>query len=223
MNSTKSQAEIVARRAELLVELFLQDIGATFVSDPRTDTGYDFIVAFPNGEGGTNFSAVEVKATERPIHDSYPLDAKWYKRLTHSNIPSLLMIVDAKQNLLYHAWPGQDDIKVNANIRKVRVPVLPIDDAVKEQIRERLASGDRPGFNSRGPYTMSTPKHYFVEQTDDGRYAVRAKGSQRASDILDTERAAIDRVHELNPNDHPDVERVRNTSGGHPDKWRSKG
>lgn len=31
--------------------------------------------------------------------------------------------------------------------------------------------------------TMSTGKHYFVEQTDDGRYAVRAKGSQRASDI----------------------------------------
>ena len=30
---------------------------------------------------------------------------------------------------------------------------------------------------------MSTGKHYFVEQTDDGRYAVRAKGSQRASDI----------------------------------------
>jgi hypothetical protein len=197
MNSTKSQAEIVARRAELLVELFLQDLGATFVSDPRADTGYDFIVAFPNGEGGTNFSAVEVKATERPIGDSYPLDAKWYKRLAHSNIPSLLMVVDAKQNRLYHAWPGEDDIKVNANIRTVRVPVLPIDDAVKEQIRERLASGDRP--------------------------AVRVKGSQRASDILDTQRAAIDRVHELNRNDHPDVERVRNTSGGHPDKWRSKG
>jgi len=46
MNNTKSQAEIVARRAELLVELFLQDLGATFVSDPRSATGYDFIVAF---------------------------------------------------------------------------------------------------------------------------------------------------------------------------------
>ena len=69
---------------------------------------------------------------------------------------------------------------------------------------------------------MSTGKHYFVEQTDDGRYAVRAKGSQRASDIVGTQRAAIARIHELNPNDHPDVERVRNTHGGGPDKWRSK-
>jgi len=70
---------------------------------------------------------------------------------------------------------------------------------------------------------MSTGKHYFVEQMDDGRYAVRAKGSQRASDILDTQRAALNRVKELNPSDRPDVERVRITSAGHPDKWRSKG
>lgn len=69
---------------------------------------------------------------------------------------------------------------------------------------------------------MSTGKHYFVEQTDDGRYAVCAKGSQRASDILNTQRAALNRISELNPNDHPDVERVRHTSVGSPDKWRKK-
>jgi len=67
---------------------------------------------------------------------------------------------------------------------------------------------------------MSTGKHYFVEQTDDGLYAVRAKGSKRASDILDTQREAIDRAKELNPNDRPDVERVRNTQAGDRDKWR---
>jgi len=67
---------------------------------------------------------------------------------------------------------------------------------------------------------MSTRKHYFVEQTDDGRYAVRATGSERASAILDTQREAIDRVNELNPFDRPDVERVRNTQAGGRDKWR---
>ncbi len=67
---------------------------------------------------------------------------------------------------------------------------------------------------------MSTKKHYFVEQTDDLRYAVRAKGSKRATDILDTQREAIDRVDELNPNDRPDVERVRDTQNGGRDKWR---
>jgi hypothetical protein len=34
---------------------------------------------------------------------------------------------------------------------------------------------------------MPTGKHYFVEQTQDGRYAVRAKGSQRASGLRDTQ------------------------------------
>jgi len=147
MNNTKSQAEIAARRAELLVELFLQDLGATFVSDPRADTGYDFIVAFPNGKGGTNFSAVEVKATDRPIGHSYPLNKRWYKRLAHSNVPSLLLVVDAKQNRLYHAWLGEGEMKTDA--RTVRVPVVPIDDAVKEQIRERLIGADCLDFNSR--------------------------------------------------------------------------
>ncbi|MGH7781069.1 MAG: DUF2188 domain-containing protein [Candidatus Binataceae bacterium] len=65
-------------------------------------------------------------------------------------------------------------------------------------------------------------KHYFVEQTDDLRYAVRAKGSQRASDVLDTQDDAIDRVFELNPDDRPDIERVRNTVAGGRDKWRRK-
>jgi hypothetical protein len=151
MNNTKSHTEIVARRAELLVELFLQDLGATFVSDPRSDTGYDFIVAFPNGKSGTNFSAVEVKATERPIGHFYPLDKKWYTRLAHSNVPSLLLVVDAKQNRLYHAWPGEGAVKtLNSDARTVNVPVVPLDDTVKEQIRERLVGADCLDFNSHG-------------------------------------------------------------------------
>jgi hypothetical protein len=34
----------------------------------------------------------------------------------------------------------------------------------------------------------------------------RARGSGRASDILDTQRAAIDRARDLNPYDHPENE-----------------
>lgn len=67
---------------------------------------------------------------------------------------------------------------------------------------------------------MSTGKHYFVEQTANGPYAVRAKGSEKASAILDTQQAAINRIKELNPDDHPDVERVRHVRAGGPDKWR---
>jgi hypothetical protein len=52
----------------------LQDTGATFVSRPTADTGIDFVVAYPNGQGGMNPSAVEVKATEQPVGEFYPLD-----------------------------------------------------------------------------------------------------------------------------------------------------
>jgi hypothetical protein len=34
---------------------------------------------------------------------------------------------------------------------------------------------------------MLTDEHYSIEQTNDGRFAVRAKGSERASAILDTQ------------------------------------
>ena len=141
MNNTKSRAEIVGRRAELMAELFLQDLGATFVSQPTADTGIDFVVAFPNGQGGMNLSAVEVKATEQPVGDFYPLDTKWCRRLAHSNVSSLLLVVDAKRNHFYFAWPGDED--VNSSVRTVRVRVTPIDDEVKEQIRERLAGSDK--------------------------------------------------------------------------------
>ena len=60
----------------------------------------------------------------------------------------------------------------------------------------------------------------FVERRAQGDYAVRRPNSQRASDVLPTQAEAIDRARELNPGGRPLVERVRNTSQGHPDKWR---
>jgi hypothetical protein len=39
--------------------------------------------------------------------------------------------------------------------------------------------------------------------------------------VHDTQKEAIEHAKKLNPDDHPDVERVRHTSGGSPDKWRS--
>jgi uncharacterized protein YdaT len=68
---------------------------------------------------------------------------------------------------------------------------------------------------------MSTRKHYFVEETEDHHYAVRARGSDRASAVVDTQREAIKRALELNPHDHPEVERVRNTQVGGRNRWRS--
>jgi Uncharacterized protein conserved in bacteria (DUF2188) len=63
---------------------------------------------------------------------------------------------------------------------------------------------------------MSTGKHYFIEQTDDGDYAVRAEDATRASARLPTQRAAYDKALEFNPDDHPNIERVSGSSIGFP-------
>lgn len=60
----------------------------------------------------------------------------------------------------------------------------------------------------------------FVERRDAGDYAVRRPNSARASDVLPTQREAIERARELNGGAPPLVERVRNTSNGTRDHWR---
>jgi len=60
----------------------------------------------------------------------------------------------------------------------------------------------------------------FIERRDQGDYAVRKPGSQRASDVLPTQKEAIERARQLNPNATPLVERVRNTNTGGRDQWR---
>jgi hypothetical protein len=63
-------------------------------------------------------------------------------------------------------------------------------------------------------------KKIFVERRPEGDYAVRRPNSERASDVLPTQAEAIQRARQLNSGVPPLVERVRNTSGGKPDKWR---
>ena len=63
-------------------------------------------------------------------------------------------------------------------------------------------------------------KRVYVERRPEGDYAVRRASSERASDILPTQREAIERARELSPGSKPHVERVRKSSGGSPDKWR---
>ena len=60
----------------------------------------------------------------------------------------------------------------------------------------------------------------FVERRQQGDYAIRKPGSERASDVRPTQSAAIERARELNPGTPPLVERVRYTDRGKPDKWR---
>jgi uncharacterized protein YdaT len=60
----------------------------------------------------------------------------------------------------------------------------------------------------------------YVERRDDGKYAVKREGAERASAITDTQKQAIERAKEIAPGTRPDVERVRDTDAGGRDKWR---
>lgn len=68
---------------------------------------------------------------------------------------------------------------------------------------------------------MPTGKHYFIEQDENGKFAVRAQDSDRASSLHSTQEEAIAEVRRLNPEDKPDVERVRNRESGGRDQWRA--
>jgi hypothetical protein len=63
-------------------------------------------------------------------------------------------------------------------------------------------------------------KEIFIEQREQGDFAVRIPGSQRASTVEPTQAEAIAAGREMHPDATILVERVRNTSVGGRDKWR---
>ena len=69
----------------------------------------------------------------------------------------------------------------------------------------------------RGPL-VSDP--FFIEKREQGDFAIRKANSQRSSATAETQKEAIAKARQLNPNAAIHVERVRKTNGGSPDKWR---
>ncbi len=70
---------------------------------------------------------------------------------------------------------------------------------------------------------MSTGKKgnmYVERRREEGDYAVRREGSDRASATARTQEKAIEIARKMNPGIALDVERVRYTDKGKPDKWR---
>jgi hypothetical protein len=140
MTIKQSKPYIIGRRAELIAELFLQDLNASYVARPTNDVGYDFFVGFPNSKGGINNYVVEIKATERAVPSRFPIQTKLYERLAHSNTPALLLVVDVKQNRLFYALLTPEGIEGRRETHTVMIPVKEIDDVVKKELRRRLSS-----------------------------------------------------------------------------------
>ena len=64
-------------------------------------------------------------------------------------------------------------------------------------------------------------KRIFIEQRPNGDFAVLRPNAKRASAVLPTQKAALQRAAKIEPGVKPIVERVRHTTKGKPDQWRS--
>ena len=67
---------------------------------------------------------------------------------------------------------------------------------------------------------MSSGKHYSIERNAEGKFAVRSNDAKHTSGVFQTQNEATAHAKKLNTADRPDVERVRRTPGGSPDKRR---
>ncbi len=65
-----------------------------------------------------------------------------------------------------------------------------------------------------------TDKRIYVEQREQGDFAVRRANADRASAVAPTQAGAIERARKLEPGAPIHVERVRNTIRGTRDHWR---
>ena len=66
-----------------------------------------------------------------------------------------------------------------------------------------------------------TDRRFFIEKREgEGDFAIRRPNSERASDILPTQKEAIERARQMDPSAAILVERVRRTDVGKPDQWR---
>ena len=71
------------------------------------------------------------------------------------------------------------------------------------------------------PNRVMSMSRYFIERREDeGDYAIRRPGSDRASGMADTQRQAIEQARRMDPDTAIEVERVRDTNRGGRDKWR---
>jgi len=139
MTKTTRHAQMVGRRGELMIELFLQDLDPVYVARSDLDFGYDFFVGFENAEGGINTSAVVARATEQAVRDRFHFPKNRYDELSHSNIPVLLLVANVKTNQLYYAWLTPDDTKGREGVQMISIPVNEVDEDAKQSIRRHLS------------------------------------------------------------------------------------
>lgn len=134
---TREDQQLLARRAELLAEMFLNDLGARVTEAPSG--AVDYLAFFESSDEAFQVVAVEVKARETPIPAEFPIEGAKLAQVAKLNIPTLLLVVDIKQNKFGFAWL---DEFARTHPRRAGTVKVPIQDAEqsREQIRERILS-----------------------------------------------------------------------------------
>jgi hypothetical protein len=140
MSVNESRTKMVARRAELLAQLFLEELQPQFVAQSTGNPNYDFFVGIRHSKGGFNNIVVEVKSTERLTRNQYQLAKRTYEKYAYSNLPALLIVVDVKENRLYYAWLTPDGVELANESSTVRIDLIEINDDTKQALKERLVS-----------------------------------------------------------------------------------
>lgn len=157
---------IIRQRGELLTELFLEDLNASFIAQPSSEefqkgVGYDLLVGFSNGSGGVNHYAVrfDTRESQPPLH--YPLPKELYKglaQLAYSNIPALLLVIDVKHNHIFYAWITPDKLEEPQDSRTINILLTEVDDTVKKQLRDQLTSSHEKEETTKSGSKQETNK-----------------------------------------------------------------
>jgi hypothetical protein len=132
--SNRNQVNFESRRAELLSQIFLQDLApdAIVTSPISADIGYDYLVVVQNIEQGTNTIAVEVKATATS-RGMLSMKYATLRRLALSNLPSLLLVVDVKGSNFFYAWLNSFSISRDKKV-SAKIPIQKIDEIEKKRL-----------------------------------------------------------------------------------------
>lgn len=135
--SDSSRAEMISRRAELLAEMFLEELGAKVTNSPSLMA--DYLAFFESAPESVQIVAIQVEAIETPLPDVFPLKTSILNRAAGFNVPTLLLVIDVKLKRIAFAWLDEIARTPERTAKKSEV-LIPLKDAevCREEIQERL-------------------------------------------------------------------------------------
>jgi hypothetical protein len=130
--SLKFTEAVSARRAELLAELFLQDLRPSALEKTSEASDFDYLVSI-RSQQTTNLFAVEVRAWQDQPRKTYTMKYSRFRRLALLSTPCMLLIADTQNSDLYYSWVTTLSV-THDKIDKKRIPVVRITPSTRNEI-----------------------------------------------------------------------------------------